>query len=165
MERRLQTYNWLINDPLSNKGLKVFIFDSMMEAINNALKRYANKIGFKIILKVDLNSARKSIDTFIYAGDTMIPYEDLSGGQSQLIHVAIAFAISDVVDGDTGCNLLILDEIFESLSAENVDLVSDLIVLKSHNKSVHLITHLEKFNPTNSRLIRLGLVKGSTKAL
>jgi DNA repair exonuclease SbcCD ATPase subunit len=94
----------------------------------------------------------------------MIPYEDLSGGQSQLIHVAIAFAISDVVDGENGCNLLILDEIFEHLSSENVDLISELIMMKSQNKSVHLITHLEKFNPVNSRIIRLGLVKGKTKA-
>jgi DNA repair exonuclease SbcCD ATPase subunit len=88
----------------------------------------------------------------VYEGQYPVPYEDLSGGQGQLVNIAIAFAIHDVVAADN-VNLLILDEVFESLSSGNVEIVSSVISDKSADKSLFLITHQQDFTPQGAKVM------------
>ena len=39
-ELELENYNWLINDPLCNNGIKAYLFDSSLEFLNKCLDKY-----------------------------------------------------------------------------------------------------------------------------
>jgi len=162
--KKIDLMNWLIKDPLSNFGLKAYIFESMLKLVNRELLQYSKVLGWKIKFNIDLQSARKNFITTVYQGKKERPYEDLSGGQQQLVNACIAFAIHDVVNLERDCNILIMDEPFESLSKKYIHIISDLMMEKSKYKSVHLITHLAEFNPVNCHLIQVELSdKGRTK--
>ncbi len=162
-DKQLTITSWLIKDPLSNSGIKAFIFDSMLNLINEKLIRYSNMIGFTINFGIDLESANKDFYITIKKRNKLRFYEDLSGGQQQLCNVCIAFAIHDLICVEKSSNILILDEAFESLDQENIEIVSKLIYEKSQGKSVHVITHQTEFNPINSKIIRLVNKGGNTE--
>lgn len=153
---------WLIKDPLGNSGLKAFIFDSMMSKVNNYLQAYKTLIGFEVRVEVDLKGSRKDIDIVIHKDGDDVPYEDLSGGQGQLVGVAILFALSDTVQANKPINILLMDEVFESLDKDNIPRVEDIILKKAKTKCVHLITHNDNFNPLNAYKTTLELQSGAT---
>jgi DNA repair exonuclease SbcCD ATPase subunit len=160
--KRLKIKDWLIDDPLSNKGLKTYIFETMLEKLNDKLSYYSSYIGFQVLFDIDMESHNKDLITYIYNGINVVPYEDLSGGQQQSVDVVSAFAIHDVVNADRECNLLIMDEIFESLDKNNIEIVTELIQDKAKYKSLYLVTHLDNFNPTNANIIGILFENGIT---
>lgn len=162
LKKRKEIYTWLIHDPLSNSGLKAFIFDSMLGKVNYYLKYYTHFIGFKVNVSMNLESANKDFEISILKNSFEVPYEDLSRGQKQLVEVVLCFALNDVVNVAKPINILLMDEIFESLSADNVEIVGNIIVQKSHNKSIHLITHHKSFTPTPCYRTNLSFENGQT---
>lgn len=145
----IEIQNWLLKDPLSNSGLKAYIFDSMMGKVNYFLKKYTNFIGFTIKVKMDLKSSNKDFNILVEKGDFLVPYEDLSKGEKQLAEVALCFSLNDVVTMNKPINILLMDEIFESLDPDNIEIVGNIVQQKSLNRSIHLITHQSLFQPTN----------------
>lgn len=164
--RELTILDWLIKDPLSNSGLKSFIFNDMIHLLNERMAHYSHPFGIKVEFDVDLESARKDINAFVFKDDEIISYYDLSGGQAQFVAVIMAFGLHDIVAKETkATNLLLMDEIFESLSSDNVEKVMELIRSKLGGISINLVTHRNEFNPYNSRIVRLKLENGQTKAI
>jgi DNA repair exonuclease SbcCD ATPase subunit len=155
----LGVYSWLIQKPLSNSGIKSYIFNDLLNSVNSRLLYYSSYIGFKIEFGIDLESARKDFYAVCYKGSTLVDYKELSGGQQQLVDVAIAFSIHDVVNNNHKIDLLIMDEVFESLDENNIEVISDLINLKAQDKPVFLITHRKDFSTANARVIELKLNK------
>lgn len=162
VNKKLGLYNWLITTPLSNSGLKVYIFNQMLQKVNVILKNYTPYIGFTPRFEVDLENARKDINMVIYSGKYPINYPDLSGGQSQLVNIAVAFAIHELVSSDH-INILFLDEVFESLSENNIEIVSSIIEAKSRDKAIYLITHLSDFVSQNSEILEISLDNNTTR--
>ena len=151
----LKVATWLITEPLSNSGLKAFIFDQMLDNINERLDYYSSYIGFQVYFIIDMESARKDLKTFVYKNDEAVPYEDLSGGQQQSVDIVTAFAVHDIVNKGREINLLIMDEVFESLDKDNIEIMSELIMDKASDKNLYLVTHRAEFAPTNANIIRL----------
>lgn len=156
--KEIKVDEWLMNDPLSNSGLKAFIFDSMLSKVNNNLLRYKPMIGFEIKVYVDMGTAKKDISISIIKQGNEVPYEDLSKGQKQLVNASLAFACSDTIDQIKPINILLMDEIFENLSDGNVEIVGNIVSTKAKNKCLHLITHLNDFNPTNAYKVYVKLI-------
>lgn len=151
----LQIKDWLINDPLSNNGLKAFIFNRMLDKLNNKLAYYSKYIPFKVLFDLDMDSAHKNIDTYVMDGEDPVPFDDLSGGQQQAVNIATAFAVHDIVSEGKECNLLVMDELFEGLDKENIEIMAELIQDKAKDKSLFLVTHRTAFNPTNANIIQI----------
>lgn len=163
LSKKVENINWVVNDLLSNKGLKSYIFDTMLANLNKLLAYYEQFIGFRVEFNVDIDSANKDIYTVCYQGEHLIYYEELSGGQAQLVDTVTLFALYDLITENNPTNLLVLDEPFESLSTKNVDLMLDLIQDKAKdNKSVFLITHLTEFQNNSGKVIRVALKDGKT---
>lgn len=140
---------WLIKDPLSNNGLKAYLFDSLMYSVNKALNEYVDIMGFSVEFGIDLDSHRKDFYQVIMQDGIIIPYEDLSGGQKQLVDTTVAFAIHDVISKLRPTNILFLDEPFESLGVEEIEIIEELVEKKAKDKCLFLITHQQSFNPRN----------------
>jgi DNA repair exonuclease SbcCD ATPase subunit len=155
VEKKQKDYQWLIDVPLSNSGIKAYIFESMLKSVNNRLDYYSKYLKFKIKFGVDLSSSRKDFYSIVYLGPNMIDYEELSGGEQQLVDICIAFAIHDTLDEGNPINILVMDEVFESLDSENIEIVSELINEKAKSKSIHLITHRTDFTAVNAAVLKM----------
>lgn len=162
VKKEYELIQWLIDDPLSNKGIKAYVFSTMLELVNKNLEKYFMDLGFTINFGIDLESARKDFSTSIFKDGHEKFYGELSGGQQQMIDVAIAFAIHDTVSLTKDCNILIMDEVFESLDRTNIEKVIDLTRIKAKSLAIHIITHREEFSINTTNSMRLNLIDGIT---
>jgi DNA repair exonuclease SbcCD ATPase subunit len=152
-EKEMELQNWLIKVPLSNAGIKSYIFHQMLGLVNERLEIYSENIGFGITFGIKLDTHNKDFYASVEKRGEEVPYDDLSGGEQQLVNIAIAFSIHDVISIEKPCNVLILDECFEHLDKDNIEIVSEMIMTKAKDRSVFLITHLESFIASNSTTI------------
>lgn len=162
MGRDIRVQEWLIRDPLSNAGLKAFIFNYMLDSINERLEFYTKFIGLQVAFVIDMKSANKNLETFVFKEGEPVPYEDLSGGQQQTVDIVTAFAIHDIVSDTKECSLLVMDEVFESLDKDNIEIMTELIQDKAQHKCLYVVTHRTEFNPTNSNIIQIDYHNGVT---
>lgn len=153
-------YKWLYTDPLGNNGIKAFLFESSMDSLNQTLESFSNIIGMTIQFGMDLQSARKDFQVYINMEGQDVDFNELSGGQKQLASLAIAFAMNEAMTQAKGINIAFLDEVFESLSVNNIELVSDLIRKIYKNKTLFLITHQESLPISNARVLRVKRIDG-----
>lgn len=145
----VQAYSWVIEDPLSNKGIKPYILQSLITSLNKISSQYSSLVGFQVIIDFDLNSVSKAIDTMIAFPDGSIAkYEDLSGGQQQLADLIILLSINKLRNNTRPLSIIILDELFEHLCTENVNKVFSIIQNSIDKEdSIYIITHNEEFKP------------------
>lgn len=159
-ELELENYNWLINDPLGNNGIKAYLFDSSLDMLNRTLDKYSQVLGFRIEFNIDLGTARKEFFTLIERDGQIIDYDELSGGEKQLVNVAMAFAMNESLTMSKGINLAFLDEVFESLSSDNMEVVTSLIRHTFADKTLFLITHLDSLPLSNTKILQVEKVNG-----
>lgn len=162
-ELELENYNWLINDPLGNNGIKAYLFDSSLEFLNKCLDKYSEVLGFRIEFNIDLGTARKEFVTLIERDGMIIDYDELSGGEKQLVCVAMAFAMNEALTASKGINLAFLDEVFESLSSDNIEIVISLIRYIFKEKTLFLITHLDSLPLGNTKILQVEKTQGLSR--
>jgi len=124
-----------------------------MRDINERLEYYTSFINLQVAFFMDMQSAHKNLETYVFAAGEPVPYGDLSGGQQQSVDIVTAFAIHDVVADSKECSLLVMDEVFESLDRDNIEIMAELIQDKAQTKCLYLVTHRAEFNPTNANII------------
>lgn len=159
-ELDLENYNWLINDPLGNNGIKAYLFDSSLNLLNSTLEKYSQVLGFRIEFNIDLGTARKDFVTLIEREGQIIDYDELSGGEKQLCNIAMAFAMNESLTASKGINLAFLDEVFESLSSDNIEIVTSLIKHAFSGKTLFLITHHDSLPLGNTKILQVEKVNG-----
>lgn len=155
LEMKLEDLNWVIKDPLSNSGIKAYIFSQMIKKVNHKLVSYGHIMNGLINFGIDLSTGNRDFYITIKQGSHLRFYPDFSGGEQQLVNICIAFAMYDTISENNPFNLLILDEVFEGLDDENVEIVGDLVKVKSKGRSLFVITHKRTFIPNGSNLINL----------
>lgn len=162
-KKELEMLEWLVKEPLGNAGIKAFLFNVMLQNLNEAMLQYSDIVGGIIEFGINQESARKEFYTTITKEGHEIDYNDLSGGQQQLINIIIAFGIHDIISSNKPVNILLMDEVFENLSTTNVEKVADLIARKvDGDTSIFLVTHQTSFESLNANNINVLLVNGFT---
>ncbi|MGI2260198.1 AAA family ATPase [Shewanella sp. GXUN23E] len=79
-----------------------------------------------------------------WQGDTARDTRTLSGGESFLVSLALALALSDLVSHKTSIDSLFLDEGFGTLDAETLDMALDALDnLNASGKMIGVISHVE----------------------
>lgn len=162
LDKNLDDYNWVINDPLSNNGLKAFLFDSCLSQLNHNLERFADTLGFRIEFNIDLDSTRKEFVTLIEKDGVIAEYDELSGGEKALVNLTMCLALHETLTLSKDVNILLLDEVFENLCRDNVELVISLIKEISQSKTIFLISHLENLPFGNCRNLVVSKENGCT---
>lgn len=150
---KVDNYQWVIDDPLGNRGIKAFLFESSLDILNETLESYSEVLGFSILFYVDIQGVKKDFNTQIIMDGIEVSYEELSGGQKTLVNLAMAFAMNEVMTKAKGINIAFLDEVFENLSSEYVDLVIGLIRKIYKDKTLYLISHQESLPIPNARVL------------
>jgi DNA repair exonuclease SbcCD ATPase subunit len=159
-ELELANYNWLIEDPLGNNGIKAYLFDSSLDMLNRELARYADVLGFRIAFEMDLSSTRKEFVTSIERDGHIIDYDELSGGEKTLVDLSMAFAMNQALTASKGINIAFMDELFESLSSDNIELVIQLIKEIYSNRTLFLISHHDSLPFSNVKIMEVEKRKG-----
>lgn len=162
-EIELGNYQWLIEDPLSNTGIKAYLFDSSLELINSILDKYSESLGFRVEFNIDLSSSRKDFVTLIEKEGSIVEYDELSGGEKQLCNIAMAFAMNEALTSARGVNIVFLDEVFESLSSDNIEVVIALVKSIFINKTLFLITHHDSLPISNSKVLQVEKLNGLSR--
>lgn len=157
---KLSNYDWVINDPLGNNGIKAYLFDSSLNMVNDALSRYSNILGFNIEFSIDLSTARKEFITLIERDGYILEYDELSGGERQVCNIAMALAMNEALTASKGINIAFLDEVFESLSHDNIELVISLLNTIFDGKTLFLITHHDSLTLSRSKVMQVEKVNG-----
>lgn len=153
-------YKWAYTEPLGSNGIKSYLFESCLHQLNEILETYSEVLGFSIKFDVDLTTTRKDFKTILHFEGQEVPYEDLSGGQKQLVNLAMAFSMNTLMSLAHGINIAFLDEVFESLSSDNIEIVINLIKRVYKDKTLFLITHQDSLPISNSRVLRVRREKG-----
>ena len=154
-ELELEDYNWVIDDPLGNNGIKAYLFDSSLDFLNKELDRYYEILGFHISFEIDLSSTRKEFCTLIEKDGHIMDYDELSGGEKQLVDISMAFAMNQALTISKGINIAFLDEVFESLSSDNIELVIQLVKEVYKDKTLFLISHHDSLPFSNVKILEV----------
>lgn len=159
LEKDIETKNWLIKKPLSNSGLKAFIFNDLLSEVNHGLRSFRKILGFEIEFGIDLETGRKDLYQSITKDGNIILYHDLSGGQKQLVNTAVAIVIHRVVTKSNKINLLFMDEPFENMDDKSTELVTELLEDISRTTNLYIITHKTGLVPITAKIHKFRLDK------
>jgi len=141
--KEMNRLRWWIKTGYSASGLPAFIFESMLDKLNDKVLKYADRLGVAVEFSIDLSMASKPFTTLCSVGNKKgKEYKEFSGGEKQKLDIVLCFAMNDLVAMDADINILILDEIFEGLNEAGEAAVFDLIRVKAEEgKSIYVITH------------------------
>jgi exonuclease SbcC len=128
--------------------------DNLVYLANKQLDRIHGRYLLK--RKEEQGLALTVLDT--WQGDVERDTKTLSGGESFLVSLALALALSDLVSHKTSIDSLFLDEGFGTLDAETLDIALDALDnLNASGKMIGVISHIEAMKeriPTQLRVIK-----------
>ncbi len=114
--------------------------------------------------KADAELELQVVDT--WQGDTVRDTKTLSGGESFLVSLALALALSELVSHKTSIDSLFLDEGFGTLDQETLDIALDALdSLNASGKMIGVISHVEAMKeriPTQIRVRKMNGMGHST---
>ncbi len=134
----------------SSTGLPSLLIDESVPFLNSAVGKYLEIVGGRYKASFDTISTTKAgeyrdkinvnvLDTQTKANSR----KQLSGGQTRIIDIAILLSLCDLQNSmqDMRTNILLLDEIFDSLDDQNIGYVSSLLRTLIKGKSINIISH------------------------
>ncbi|WP_299998400.1 exonuclease subunit SbcC [uncultured Cedecea sp.] len=145
-EKQLQDWgdlNALIGSKEGDKFRKFaqgLTLDNLVWLANNQLNRLH---GRYLLQRKDSEALELQVlDT--WQADALRDTRTLSGGESFLVSLALALALSDLVSHKTRIDSLFLDEGFGTLDAETLDIALDALdALNARGKTIGVISHVE----------------------
>lgn len=121
-KKKSETYATLIQ-LFSGEGIRKNIINNVIKPINKCLGRFLIQLDSQYIAILNDN-----FDATVYELDTMeIDPETLSKGEDKKINLAIALSYLTLILGLKHTNLLFLDEIFDGIDIDNVDITLKIL--------------------------------------
>ncbi len=128
--------------------------DNLVQLANQQLDKLHGR--YQLIRKENDGLGLSVLDT--WQGDVVRDTKTLSGGESFLVSLALALALSDLVSHKTSIDSLFLDEGFGTLDAETLDVALDALDhLNASGKMIGVISHIEAMKeriPTQLKVIK-----------
>jgi DNA repair exonuclease SbcCD ATPase subunit len=150
-------YSDLINiynfwkEGFSSSGIQSMLIDEAIPFMNSRSSEYLEKIclgryslSFDTMKETKSGELKDKINVNVFdtltLSDARIKF---SGGQERIIDIATILTLGDLQEKIQGIsfNILLFDEIFDTLDDENIRYVSDLLKQISSEKSIVLISH------------------------
>jgi len=135
----------------SPSGIPSMLIDEAIPFMNEKVSYYLEKFtNGRYIVSFDTLAATKAgefrdkisvnvVDTYTRANSRV----QLSGGQTRIIDIATILTLGDLQSSiqEVSINILLFDEIFDSLDEENIGYVSKVLSQLKFGKSIYLISH------------------------
>jgi len=123
-----------LTDILGEKGARRSIIASLIPPINENLKRLLNHMNFPY--EVTLN---ENFDADIFDRNELTHPEMSSNGEIRMLNICIAISYIQVVRKIKDINILFMDEVFQSVQKDNINLLLTLLKEFSLENKIHLI--------------------------
>ncbi|MDN0106560.1 SbcC/MukB-like Walker B domain-containing protein [Yersinia rochesterensis] len=131
--------------------------DHLVYLANNQLSRLHGRYQ----LQRKTSDALELLVVDTWQADAMRDTRTLSGGESFLVSLALALALSDLVSHKTSIDSLFLDEGFGTLDAETLDTALDALdSLNASGKTIGVISHVEAMKDRIPVQIKVKKVNG-----
>jgi DNA repair exonuclease SbcCD ATPase subunit len=159
LQRHIEVVNKM--NSLVKRDFRGFLLSSVIDFIDRKAKEYALEVfgTSELNFKLDGNDIDIS-----YCGKA---FENLSGGEKQRVDLIIQFAVRDMMSQYLSftSNILVLDEIFDSLDIKGTTNVLNLISKKLNDvESIFIISHNESLEiPYDDMIIVTKDEKGVSK--
>lgn len=127
---------------LINKQFRNYLLKTAIDFLNERLKHYSKLLFSNETDVISFVQDASKLD--IYLGDA--DFKTLSGGEKKKVCISLILAQKDLATRMSGLNsnILILDEVFENLDPEAVDVVIDALTqVSSDVDSMFVISHKE----------------------
>lgn len=127
---------------LINKQFRNYLLKTAIDFLNERLKYYSKLLFSNETDVISFVQDASKLD--IYLGDA--DFKTLSGGEKKKVCISLILAQKDLATRMSGLNsnILILDEVFENLDPEAVDVVIDALTqVSSDVDSMFVISHKE----------------------
>jgi DNA repair exonuclease SbcCD ATPase subunit len=134
----------------SMSGIPSMLIDEAIPFMNQRVMFYLEQIGGRYMVSFDTMATTKAgefrdkisvnvLDTKTKANMR----KQLSGGQTRVVDIATILTLRDLQSNIQGVttNIIMLDEIFDSLDDQNISYVSGLIRQLAKGQSTHIISH------------------------
>lgn len=141
----------------SDKGIKSHVLDLVTPEMNNTIQGYLSYLsGGTLVVKFSTQSVKANGDTTdkfdiqVSNNGKETSYSSLSSGEQRRLDLAISLTLQDILmrKSDMKSNLLIYDELFESLDGVGSENVIDLLKSRlSDVSSIFVITHNDNLKP------------------
>lgn len=162
-EKTLQDWgdlNGLIGSKEGDKFRKFaqgLTLDNLVWLANNQLNRLH---GRYLLQRKDSEALElQVVDT--WQADALRDTRTLSGGESFLVSLALALALSDLVSHKTRIDSLFLDEGFGTLDAQTLDIALDALdTLNASGKTIGVISHVDAMKERISVQVRVKKING-----
>ena len=129
----------------------------LIELANQQLMRLHDR--YQLQRKADAELELEVVDT--WQAEAVRDTRTLSGGESFLVSLALALALSDLVSHKTRIDSLFLDEGFGTLDAETLDIALDALdTLNASGKMIGVISHIEAMKDRIPVQIKVRKVNG-----
>ena len=137
----------------SPSGIPSMLIDESIPFMNEKVADYLDRLtNGRYIVSFDTLAATKKgefrdkisvnvLDTHTRANSRI----QLSGGQTRIVDIATILTLGDLQSNiqDVNINILLFDEIFDSLDEENIGFVSNILSQLKVGKSIYLISHTQ----------------------
>lgn len=129
----------LLDDVLSDSGIKKIILDKIIPSLNDAIRFLSEKLDFKF--RFEFNG---DFDPIISYLGMQVPPEALSSGQRKKMNLIVLLAFLEMIKmKHSSTNVMFLDEIFSSLDKENV--LTTIQILREfaikYNMTIFVVSH------------------------
>lgn len=135
----------------SNSGITSMLIDEAIPFINKRVKEYLDilsdgryLISFDTLKETKKGEFRDKISVNVYDNETGANVQkQLSGGQKRVLDVATVLTLADLQQETQGVNfnMMIFDEIFDSLDDENIKYVASALRRIGKEKALFIISH------------------------
>jgi len=137
----------------SPTGIPSMLIDESIPFMNKKVSEYLDRlsngryiVSFDTLAETKAGEFRDKIsvnvlDTYTRANSRI----QLSGGQTRLVDIATILTLGDLQSNiqDVNINILLFDEIFDSLDEENIGFVANILNQLKIGKSIYLISHTQ----------------------
>jgi len=137
----------------SPTGIPSMLIDESIPFMNEKVSEYLERLtNGRYLVSFDTLAATKKgefrdkisvnvLDTHTRANSRI----QLSGGQTRIVDIATILTLGDLQSNiqDVKINILLFDEIFDSLDEENIGFVSNILSQLKIGKSIYLISHTQ----------------------
>ena len=155
-----KTMNGLIGDA-QGKKFSNFVQDLTLEQLIGYTNRRLNDLNDRYILDIptateaNKNDSLKIFDR--YMGDARRSVNTLSGGETFMVSLAMAFALSDLAAKNVKIESIFIDEGFGTLDPETLDQAITILekMQNEGDKSIGVISHVEALKKRIDTQIRL----------
>ena len=141
----------------SDKGIKSHVLDLVTPEMNNTIQAYLSRLtGGSISVTFSTQGTKANGDTVdkfeigVINDGQETTYNSLSSGEQRRVDVAISLTLQDILmrKSNTQSNMLIYDELFESLDAVGSETIIDLLKERLGSvASIFVVTHNDMLKP------------------